>query len=109
MKPVTYNVKIMTYGNGTAKPSRTVFKGNHYVDIDADAAAGARITYIEVDGQEVYKEASGTGAAEQAAEASLNMASVATLLSTSVDAFTRVEPTDGDGLTRVQPKFLHLL
>lgn len=97
LKPVTYNVKIMTYGNGTAKPSRTVFKGNHYVDIDADAAAGARITYIEVDGQEVYKEASGTGAAEQAAEASLNMASVATLLSTSVDAFTRVEPTDGDG------------
>lgn len=98
LQPVTYDVKILTYGNGTAKPSRTVFKGNHYVDIDADAAAGARITYIEVDGQKAYEEAAGTGAAELAAEPTLaNMASVANLLSTSVDAFAHIK-ADGDGV-----------
>ncbi len=101
LKPVTYNVKIMTYGNGTAKPSRTVFKGNHYIDIDADAAAGARITYIEVDGQEAYKEAStATGAAEQAADARLPLASVANLLSTSVSAFAHIEGVEGDEQTQ---------
>lgn len=56
LRPVTFNVAILKYGDGTAKPSKTVYKGNHYVDISAQANAGSRITYLEIDGKEVYRE-----------------------------------------------------
>ncbi len=56
LRPVTFNVAILKYGDGTAKPSRTVYKGNHYVDISAQANTGSRITYLEIDGKEVYRE-----------------------------------------------------
>ena len=59
LRPVTFNVAILKYGDGTAKPSKTVYKGNHYVDISAQANAGSRITYLEVDGKEVYREGAG--------------------------------------------------
>lgn len=56
LRPVTFNVAILKYGDGTAKPSKTVYKGNHYVDISAQANTGSRITYLEIDGKEVYRE-----------------------------------------------------
>lgn len=61
LRPVTYDVTILKYGAGSAVPSKTVYKGNHYTEINAIAAEGSRITYLEVDGVEKFREASGSG------------------------------------------------
>lgn len=68
LKPVTYDVTILKYGAGSAVPSKTVYKGNHYTEINAIANADSRITYIEVDGEEKFREASnGTGGVQSLA------------------------------------------
>ena len=63
LKPVTYDVTILKYGEGSAVPSKTVYKGNHYTEINAIAQADSRITYIEVDGVEKFREASSSSGA----------------------------------------------
>lgn len=56
LRPVVYDVAVLSYGPGTASSSRTLFKGQGYVDISGAPSGSARITYIEVDGKAVYDE-----------------------------------------------------
>lgn len=55
LKPVTYNVNILKYGNGEAAASRTLYKGGEYTNITAEAKGGSYISYIAVDGEEKYR------------------------------------------------------
>lgn len=56
MKPVIYNVSILTYGNGTASPSASFYKGQRYAAINATPNGGSHISYIEVDGVKQFDE-----------------------------------------------------
>ena len=62
LRPVVYDVSVLAYGPGTASASRTLFKGQGYVDISGVPAGSARISYIEVDGLAVYDERVPAGA-----------------------------------------------
>ena len=59
VKPVVYSVKVTAYGPGSASETRTLFKGQGYLDIAGTPNRGARVTYIEIDGQVVFDEEAG--------------------------------------------------
>lgn len=59
VRPVVYHVNVQSYGPGTASASRTLYKGQGYLDIAGTPQAGARITYIEIGGEVVLDEKAG--------------------------------------------------
>ncbi len=63
VKPVIYTVSILTYGNGTASPSTSLYKGQEYVDINAVPQGASHISYIEVDGEKKFDERDGQSGA----------------------------------------------
>lgn len=99
LKPVIYNVNIKTYGNGTASASKSMYKGNDYADIKAQAGSGSYISYIELDGNEIYKAEAAPateagGASGQNAEGQSEQLSAVGLLAASVQAVIAGEPLD---------------
>ena len=99
LKPVIYNVSIKTYGNGTASASKSMYKGNDYADIKAQAGSGSYISYIELDGNEIYKATAAPatdagGASGQNAEGQSEQLSAVGLLAASVQAVIAGEPLD---------------
>lgn len=66
VKPVIYNVSIVKYGNGTVSPSQARYKGQEYVGIVGEPNSGSHISYISVDGQEVFKESNAGGVVNSA-------------------------------------------
>lgn len=99
LKPVIYNVNIKTYGNGTASASKSMYKGNDYADIKAQAGSGSYISYIEIDGKEVYRATAAPatdagGASGQNAEGQSEQLSAVGLLAASVQAVIVGEPLD---------------
>lgn len=90
MKPVIYNVSILTYGDGSASPSASFYKGQMYEGINATPGDKSHISYIEVDGEKLFDEREGQNGAgvqnalgvlsqsvNQAIDTSLNKAGVA--------------------------------
>lgn len=63
VKPVIYNVSIVKYGNGTVSPSQARYKGQEYLGITGEPNGSSHISYISVDGQEVFKESNAGGVA----------------------------------------------
>lgn len=63
VKPVIYNVSIVKYGNGTVSPSQARYKGQEYIGIMGEPTGTSHISYISVDGQEVFKESNAGGVA----------------------------------------------
>ena len=57
VSPDLYDVTILTYGDGTASSSKTMYKNQNYVDIAANPNTGNAIVKIVVDGEEVEVEA----------------------------------------------------
>lgn len=99
LKPVIYNVNIKTYGNGTASASKSMYKGNDYADIKAQAGSGSYISYIELDGNEIYKAEAApatdaSGASGQNAEGQSEQLSAVGLLAASVQALIAGDPLD---------------
>lgn len=99
LKPVIYNVSIKTYGNGTASASKSMYKGNDYADIKAQAGSGSYISYIEIDGNVVYKATAAPvtdagGASGQNAEGQSEQLSAVGLLAASVQAVIVGESLD---------------
>ncbi|MCI8305507.1 MAG: hypothetical protein HFJ69_02865 [Enterorhabdus sp.] len=62
LRPVVFDVAVLAYGPGAASDSRTLFKGQGYVDISGTPDGGAHISYIEVDGLPVFDERVPAGA-----------------------------------------------
>ncbi len=75
VRPVIYNVSIVKYGNGTVSPSQARYKGQEYVDIMGEPAGGSHISYISIDGQEVFKESNTGGVVGGSDNANQNGAS----------------------------------
>lgn len=50
VQPVFYDIDLYKYGSGTISASKTVYKGQSYLDIQAAPAAGYSISKIVVDG-----------------------------------------------------------
>lgn len=99
LKPVIYNVNIKTYGNGTASASKSMYKGNDYADIKAQAGSGSYISYIELDGNEIYKAEAApatdaSGASGQNVEGKGEQLSAVNLLAASVQALIAGDPLD---------------
>lgn len=83
VKPVIYNVSIVKYGNGIVSPSQARYKGQEYVGIVGEPNSGSHISYISVDGQEVFKESNAGGVVN----------------SESSNSFEANEPTEATGST----------
>lgn len=97
MKPVIYNVSILTYGNGTASPSASFYKGQKYEKINAIPLGGSHISYIEVDGVKKFDERDGqNGASGQSAADVQNALGVVTQ---SVDRAIDTTKSEVAGIT----------
>lgn len=119
MKPVIYNVAILTYGDGSASPSASFYKGQAYEKINATPGTGSHISYIEVDGVKQFDERDGQGSASgqsaisvlsqsvnQALDVSLNKAGVApvdTPVSSETNATNPATNSTTDPITKTDP------
>ncbi len=92
LKPVTYSVNIVKYGNGTASVSKTLYKGGRYIDISAQANSGSYISYVEVDGEVKYDASKIDGFVVPVKETT--QLSVPNLLTASVQAAIAGEPLE---------------
>lgn len=84
MKPVIYNVSILTYGNGTASPSASFYKGQKYMGIAAAPHSGSHISYIEVDGVKQFDERDNQNGASGQSALNVLSQSVTTALGASL-------------------------
>ena len=84
MKPVIYNVSILTYGNGTASPSASFYKGQRYAAINATPNGGSHISYIEVDGVKQFDERDVQNGASGQSVSSVLSQSITTALDASL-------------------------
>lgn len=53
VKPVLYDVATQKYGDGSISVSKTLYKGQSYIDIKAQPNAGSYLVKLVVDGEEV--------------------------------------------------------
>lgn len=84
MKPVIYNVSILTYGNGSASPSASFYKGQKYMGIAAAPHSGSHISYIEVDGVKQFDERDNQNGASGQSALNVLSQSVTTALGASL-------------------------
>lgn len=98
LKPVTYNINIVKFGNGTASVSKTLYKGGRYADINAHANAGSYISYVAVDGDVKYDASKDPNFVVPTNQADLGTQatelSVPELLAASVQSALAGEPLD---------------
>ena len=95
LRPVVFDVAVLAYGPGAASDSRTLFKGQGYVDISGTPDGGAHISYIEVDGLPVFDERVPAGALATVAA----LSDAAAVLSGTVgDAVGSAAGSEADGV-----------
>ena len=94
LRPVVYDVSVLAYGPGAAANSRTFYKGQGYAEIFGTPAAGAHVSYVEMDGQTVFDETENP-AARAAARAVEDAAVAAREAAGRVLSGASGEPSDG--------------
>lgn len=96
VKPVTYDVDVYKYGNGTVAASKTLYKNQNYTEITAVAADGHKIARVYVDGKSRFENK------EAVSVAALDAAPIETLGEDSAadepvaSPASQIEPTAND-------------
>ncbi len=100
VSPDLYDVTILTYGEGTASGSKTMYRNQNYLDIEANPENGSAIVKVVVDGEEL-KITSGEAIALFAADEEATEVSEVSSTATPSQYAAKVEKINQDHIIEV--------